>query len=301
MYLEPPSPVTYSLTLSNGQSWNLHAGKDLEIWLSRFVAVLRLPVSSDLPCRSDFYFTTDGSVADGLYPDDWYEFPSRYLTLYLHRSRGDICCLLHGDFIGDRIEETVKMLFSIQGLFASAILTSGVPLHTALICREGHGIAITAGGGTGKSTCAMRVQQPWTALADDTGLAILSGDTQYMIHPMPTWSVFFDSQDWDASWQVEHAVPLNLICSLQRSKTDTIIPLGKGNAAALIYQSALQIWRGTQSKYSPASSHQYWIAKIFENSCRLARSVPCVTLNATKEGCFWEEIDRYLEKITEKS
>ncbi|MEI6293341.1 MAG: SynChlorMet cassette protein ScmC, partial [Methanomicrobiales archaeon] len=256
--------------------------------------------STRLSDRSDFYFTTNPHMADGLSPDEWDILPSRYLTLYLHRSSGNIRCLHHGDFLGDRIEETVRMLFSIQGVFASAILNRGLPLHAALICREGRGIAITAPGGTGKSTCAMRVQQPWEAPADDTGLVILSEDKHYMIHPMPTWSVFFDFQDWNASWCVEKAFPLELICTLKHGKTDEITPLGNGNAAALIYQSALQIWRGTQSTCSPVSLHQHWIAGIFENSCRLAHSIPCVTLNATKDGCFWEKIDRYLESYTGK-
>jgi SynChlorMet cassette protein ScmC len=295
MYKESRSPVTYSLCLSNGQSWNLNAGKDLEIWLSRLAGVLRLSPSAPVPGRSDFYFTTDQVVADNLSPNVWQELPSRYLTIYLNRSNADICCLLHGNFLGDRIEEVVMMLFGIQGIFASAIRNGGVPLHAALICRDGQGIAIAAPGGTGKSTCATRVRQPWVALADDAGLAVISGEGHYLIHPMPTWSVFFDYQDWNASWQVEQAPNLELICTLKRSDTDAISPLGNGNAAALIYQSALQIWRGTQSRYSPATSHQHWTAQIFENSCRLARSVPCVTLEATKEGCFWEEIDRFLE------
>lgn len=289
------SAMSYSLTLSDGQAWNLRAGKGLETWLSRFAGVLRLPVSPCLPGRSDFYVTSDQHTADDFSHDDWYDLSSRYHALYLNRMNGDICCILEGDFLGNRIEETVKMLFGVQGIYASAILRQGLPLHAALISRDGHGIAIAAPGGTGKSTCATRVQYPWTAISDDAGLVVLSGDGKHMIHPMPTWSVFFDYQDWNASWPVEEGVPLELVCTLRRSETDSIEPLGNGNAAALIYQSALQVWRGTQVTSSPEISHQFWIGKVFENSCRLARNVRCVTLNATKDGNFWEEIDRYIE------
>jgi len=287
----------YSLSLANGHSWNIHADQNIEKWLSNFAEILSLSKTLTLSNASDFYITPEENAADQFFHGSWLELPNRYVRLFLSKKNRDILCILNRDLLNSRIDETVLMLFVMQGIFASEIQSGGLPLHAAMVHWKGNGILLAAQGGVGKSTCATRLPESWNAIADDTCLAVHSNENKYSIHPLPTWSVFFDNQDWGASWMVERSFPIQLICFLERSDSDDIIPLGNGEAAASIYQSAMQVWRGTQHLLSDPIMHKYWIKKIFQNSCSLSHGIPSAKLEFTKEGHFWENIESFLSRI----
>ncbi len=289
-----PISSAYSLSLANGHSWTIHADEKLEMWLSRFATILGLSLSLPRHGGSDFYITQVEGITETLSKEIWYELPNRYVRIFLSKKNRDIVCIPNRDFLTSRIDETVLMLFVMQAIYASEISSGGLPLHAAMVHWKGNGILLAAQGGIGKSTCAMRLPYPWQAISDDTCLAVYSEEKNFFIHPIPTWSVFFDYHDWEASWKVEKSFPIKLICFLERSALDEINTLGSGEAAACLYQSALQVWRGTQSKLSTQDQHQQWVKRIFQNSCSLSQMIPSTRLKFTKEGHFWEEIESFL-------
>lgn len=296
MVMTEKTPISsvYSLSLSNGHSWDIHAEINLEKWLLNFATILGLSQTLPRDGVSDFYITLEESVEENLSIGTWQELPNRYVRIFLSNKNRDIVCIPNREFLTSRLDETVLMLFVMQAIYASEISSGGLPLHAAMVHWNECGILLAGQGGIGKSTCAMRLPLPWQAISDDTCLAVYSGENTFSMHPMPTWSVFFDYQDWEASWKVEKSFPIQLICFLERGASDEIIALGSGEAAACLYQSALQVWRGTHSTPSAPDLHQQWVKRIFQNSCSLSHMIPSTRLKFTKEGRFWEKIETFL-------
>jgi SynChlorMet cassette protein ScmC len=114
----------------------------------------------------------------------------------------------------------------------------------------------------------------------------------YRAHPFPTWSDYL-WRNSKKSWQVESSVPLSAILFLEQAEANEILPIGNGETAALIYQSANQVcqkfWRR-----SDKATRTMQVKRIFDNACALAKTVPAYKLRASLNGRFWEEIERVI-------
>ena len=109
---------------------------------------------------------------------------------------------------------------------------------------------------------------------------------------IPTWSEYL----WNRSqktWDVQYSVPLSGIFFIKQAEKDDICSLGKGETAALISESTEQVYRKYWRNYKKEE-----IIKlrndIFNNACKMARTIPAFRLNVRLEGRFWEKIEEVI-------
>jgi SynChlorMet cassette protein ScmC len=188
--------------------------------------------------------------------------------------------------------ELFKMAQSVLPIYNGALYQGGLPLHAALVERGGIGVAIAAPGGTGKSTCARRIPQPWKAMCDDEILIVRDKKDIYHAHPFPTWSRC-NTQEVRETWNVQAHVPISAVFFLKKSQKDEVNFLSFSQSAALIYKLSLPVF---DRILESIDQEEYTIIKklIFENACNIAKSIPAFILEASLDGKFWEAIDRAL-------
>jgi SynChlorMet cassette protein ScmC len=216
------------------------------------------------------------------------------LRVWAHPAVPDIVCEL-----SDTRDHDLAMLTMGQALFPiyqAAIGRGGVPLHAALLDRDGKGILIAGPGGKGKSTCCRLAPMPWKARCDDETLVVRSGSGAYNAHPFPTWSDYLLRRS-EPTWDVQRPTQLSAVFFLEQGGNDQVIPLGKAEAAARIMHSAGQVcqrmWRGLEGSVQRENN-----LKVFANACSLAKDVPAFTLRASLTGRFWESIEKVLHDAT---
>jgi SynChlorMet cassette protein ScmC len=160
-----------------------------------------------------------------------------------------------------------------------------MPLHAALLEKNGRGILIAGSGGVGKSTCCRRIPYPWHPLCDDEVFVARNNAISYHAHPFPTWSEYLINGS-DHTWNVQYHVPLAGIFFLMQSEVDDVEPLTQGKAAIHIYNAALEVWMRFQMSQITEIRR-----RIFENACNIAKVVPSFILKARRDGRFWELMD----------
>ncbi len=203
----------------------------------------------------------------------------------------DVLCEVDhdGDLHNIRYGSMSGFLYSVCH---QSLATGGIPLHAALIEREGKGFLLTGSGRTGKSTSCRRVPAPWNPLCDDGVLVLLDKEMKYRVHPLPTWSEYTMKRS-ERTWNIQRSVKLSAIFVLEQSDADEVIPVGSGRAAIVINQSANQSWGAFWKKM--AGNHQQKIRnRVFKNACDLAEAVPTFRLRASLHGRFWEEMEKVL-------
>ncbi len=164
--------------------------------------------------------------------------------------------------------------------------------HAALASLHGQGILLAAPGGTGKSTASARLPAPWRSWSDDTAYLADDGCGGWWAHPWPTWSRALTGQAL-GSWPVGERVPLRAICFLEQAPTDSITPVGRGEAAVRIYAAAEQA-RALTLRAAPAELAQARRARWFDGAVALSAAVPSYVLRLTLDGRFWELIESTL-------
>jgi len=212
----------------------------------------------------------------------WRDFPAE-------RS-GKILCRL-GPF-------STKQLLGFQILRLSRVVAhycekaGGLLLHGALAAREGSGVVLAGPGGVGKTTAIRRLPPPWRALSDDATLIVRGPDGTYWAHPWPTWSRVRRGE-LKASWNVQRAVKLGLIGMLSQGKPDRM--------SAMSYLRAVS----ELVDVSGQASHNLFIdmdvdarkrinRMRFHNAEAIAREIPIMRLEISRNGRFWEVIEEHL-------
>jgi SynChlorMet cassette protein ScmC len=212
----------------------------------------------------------------------------RLLRLWSHDDVPDVICEIRGE--DNHEQDIIRMWCSLHPIYQSCQESGGLPLHAALIERDGEGILLAGHGGAGKSTCCQRLPSPWHALCDDESLIVRDGQERYFAHPFPTWSDYLWKRS-ERTWNVQQFLPLAAIFFLEQADTDEAIPIGQGQAATFINQLAMDIcqrnWRHLDRKEETVQRKQF-----FENACQLAKAAPAFILRITLTGRFWEEIEK---------
>ncbi|HTZ40887.1 MAG TPA: SynChlorMet cassette protein ScmC [Syntrophales bacterium] len=293
--------VRYLLRLGNGQSWEIVATGDAGPWAGKLATIMRLK-----PCKPNgnpkLLFVREERLMDlrqwipsrdgegvlrDLPSDGWksYELPS--LRFWVHPGLPGVVCEMAGDRSHEL--EILQMGQALCPIYFRAMQEGGLPIHAALIEREGRGFLISAPGGTGKSTCCRRIPGPWRALSDDLSLVVVDEKGNYRAHPFPTWSDYM----WRRSeqiWDVQCSLPLEAIFFLEQGTKDEMAPIGKGEAAASVIEAASQICLSFWRDLAPGERRTSK-TMIFDNACGLARSIPAFRLRASIDGRFWEEME----------
>ena len=168
----------------------------------------------------------------------------------------------------------------------------GLPFHAGLAELHGRSVLFAAQGDTGKSTACRRLPDYWNTLCDDEALVVMSEQREYRTHPFPTWSDYLCKGEV-GTWDVQYSVPLSGIFFLEQSETSEVVPLGTGEAAVLIGESAAQVcykfWKDVDIE-----DQRRFRSDIFSNACEIAARIPAYRLRASLHGNFWEEVENVL-------
>jgi SynChlorMet cassette protein ScmC len=191
-------------------------------------------------------------------------------------------------------QDILRMRLSLQPIYQKAQDSGGLPLHAALIEKDGMGILLAAPAETGKSTCCNRIPRPWYVLSDEETLIVNNGEKQngFIAHPFPTWSEYFLRRS-DLSWDVQRCLPVFAIFFLQQAETDEVFPIGKGQAAVLIYQSAMQVCSRSWVNLTLREMRNFK-KRLFENACALTQTISAFNLQVSLKGRFWEKMGKVL-------
>ena len=164
-------------------------------------------------------------------------------------------------------------------------------MHAASAGFKGKGFLIAAPADTGKSTSLERLPEYYQKMADDAALLIKNANGGYRMHPLPTWSDYFEERQ-ESRFDIQCSLPLEAIFFLSQSDRDEVLPLKKG-AAAEMFQSFKQAWQGEWHRMDEGTQKRL-STKVFDNACELVKNIPCYELHATLHGQFWKEIEQVL-------
>jgi SynChlorMet cassette protein ScmC len=295
--------VSYRMQLGDGRGWQISAGEELRLWAEKFATIMELQA-----CKSTAYprlifirkksqngqieeppCQGEENLAGELRKNGWRVQEIYNIRVWSRPDLIDIVCELCGE---DEYLDLVMMRHSLYPIYQGVLNSGGLPFHAGLIECEGRGVLLAAPRNTGKSTCCLRVPKPWHALCDEETLIVRNGQKRYLAHPFPTWSNKFMKRS-EQTWNVEKHVSLAAIFFLEQSTVDAVIPLGQGEAAVSIYQSAMQVCYRYWHDLDP-SELRVRNKDLFANSCKLAKTVPTFKLRVSLKGRFWQEIERVL-------
>ena len=317
------------MDLGNGLCWDISACDALGKWLDKLAYILRLePAGIDnlakiVFCKMgdfsrvrEWYHAEYRDLNSGGDATGWFAYDNKWVRIWLNNAISDVICEIGNVNSGsldceidngicildceiDNVDscslDIPNMCISLYPICQRVLEGGGLPVHAALLELDGQGIILAAAGGTGKSTSCRRLPDYWHPLCDDEALVAYEPESGYRAHPFPTWSEHLWKSS-DKSWNVQHSVPLRALFFLEQAESDEVIPLGVGQAAVSLNQSATQIsgkfWRILDDETKKQS------AKFqFDNACNMAKSIPAFTLRASLHGRFWEEIEKTLMNI----
>ena len=294
----------YCMRLANGQGWQITATEEVGSWVEKLTRIMELK-----ECDSDGYpklvFVHNENVEernrepvcylhprikDGLPTNGWQPQDFVWLQIWTHPEIRDVICEMKPQ--GEKEEDILAMRMALQPIYQRIQDSGGLPLHAALLEWNGFGILLAASGSIGKSTCCRRLRGPWRALCDDEALVVRDNKEGYLVHPFPTWSDYYLNRS-EQTWNIQRSLPLSAIFLLEQAEADEVVPIGQGQAAALVYVSATQV---CARNWMTISHEQLTIARkrLFENVCDLAKEIPAYKLKVSLEGDFWGEMEKVL-------
>lgn len=294
----------YLIQLANGQCWRIVGGEGINSWVEEvaFMMTLEKCVPNGCPNLILIERTQDETygrkplchlnlnIQRSLPSAGWTFRNLVWLKIWSHREVQDIVCEL-GMQDGSEMD-VLKMRMAIGPVYKMAQALGGFPLHAALVERNELGFLLAASGGTGKSTCCNRLQASWKPLCDDETLIVKDAQNQYLAHPFPTWSDYLtDRLEW--SWDTQRHLPLSAIFFLEQAEADSVVSIGQGQAAIMVYQLALQVCRWNMMDLYREEVGNFK-KELFENACVFTKSIPAFKLRVSLNGRFWEKMDEVL-------
>jgi SynChlorMet cassette protein ScmC len=294
----------FSLRLANGQRWHIVGSNEIKPLIEKLTAVMELKT-----CEPNGYprlifiqresdeelepptWNRNVDVLEGLPRDGWNVRNLGALKLWSHRDVPDIICETRPERNHDL--DIIRMWLSLHPIYRRAQDSGGLPMHAALVARNGIGVLLSAPGATGKSTCCRRLPLIWQALCDDETLIVQDGQQKYWAHPFPTWSNLLRNRS-EHTWNVQQSLPLSALFFLEQGETDIAIPIGQGEATILITQSARDIWQRSWRNLD-FEEDRVLRNKLFNNACQLAKTIPAFSLRVSLNGRFWEKMEKVLE------
>jgi SynChlorMet cassette protein ScmC len=288
----------FLLRLGNGQGWNILFTEETKSLVEKWASIMEMKKNGSRGFRKMIMVRKNEEIPiPGLPGKGWKIQNLERMRLWSHQRFPHVICEIGPEDHFDL--DIIRIWMATYPIYQSAIETGGLPFHACLAGREGAGVLLAAPGGGGKSTCARRLPPPWKALCDDEALIVRDPEGRYFVHPFPTWSNFFWRRE-DRTWDVQEYISLSAIFFIKKGKRDEAIPMGRGEAAARMYQAAQQVclrnWR-----YFSAEEERGEKEKLFANACRLAQKIPAFTLQVSLQGQFWKEVEKVILKERHES
>ena len=300
--------IGYRLRLANGQGWHIMATDGVRSWVEKMASIMELEpcdgngepkliftrIKKGKETRTEPTGGLDPKIRENFPRTGWNALKYPAIQIWSHLGIPDVICEIGHDQGHDL--DILRMLLALYPIFERAQKSGALPLHAALLARNGIGVLLVASSDTGKSTCCRRLRSPWQPLCDDETLVVRDSQGRYLAHPLPTWSDYL----WRGSkqtWHVEWHVPLSAIFFLEQAEIGEVVAVGQGEAAASITQSTMQVHQRNWNNQD-VEDMRTLRTKLFENACELARSTPAFKLRVGLKGRFWEEIEKVLFQTT---
>lgn len=290
----------YSLELADGTVWELSGDQKVIGWLDELVHIMGLKRVPKKPTHKICFRGVKALGSPEPKPpfmdqpreNRWKPFTNGGIhRVWRHEHLFEIHVELQEAFLDHDEIRYINMWSALRELHRHALWHGGTPVHATLAALEGKGVLIAGAGGTGKSTCNLRLPDYWERLCDDQALILDVGNGNFRLHPLPTWSDHL----WRESkkqWHVERSVPLQAVFFLEQAPRDEALPLNDPSEAVLKYlEAAKQVWQPVWSKVKQEEK-RVQSAQLFDNVTRMARVVPAYRLRATLAGEFWKEMEK---------
>ena len=298
----------FRLSLSDGTNWCLRSDHHNFQLVSKLATIMELDECAIKDSHDDFHeliFCRNANadmviegVADEVHSKSCSYGSSNYLYFYHHRTLR----IWHHKSVSDAAREVlfnncainvfINIWFAFHPIYQRSICKGGLPFHAGLAELSGRGVLLAASSNTGKSTCCVRLPDHWQPLCDDEMLVTLDRQKKYRTHPFPTWSDYILRQS-EKTWNVQYSVPLSGVFFLEQSEIDKVAPIGEGEAALLMSESAMQIcekfWRN-----ATIEKQREFRRKLFNNACKMAKQIPAYRLGVSRDGRFWEKMEDVL-------
>jgi SynChlorMet cassette protein ScmC len=248
---------------------------------------LTFSMAGDTGIAGDGKHTKVPSLVSGA---GWVMYDHDIIRIWCHRSIPDVICEINSD--GFDTVGYVNMKFSLHPIYQRSVLRGGLPFHSGLVELEDRGVLLVGPGNSGKSTCCARLPSYWNRLSDDETLVTLHQQREYRAHPFPTWSDYL----WEPAtrtWKVQYSVRLSGVFFLEQSEIDEAVPLGAGEAAILMSESAVQVFERFWERIGREVQRESRI-ELFTNACAMAKAIPAFRLRVSLHGRFWEQIEKAL-------
>ena len=282
----------YNLTFADGQAWDILSSEETLPLLRKLASIMEL--KSCKPSGSPKIILAKEGTLKAKLKTDWKMRDLGLVKLWSNKKTLDVICENKCEH-DDPALDYIKIYLSLYPVYKRAQDEGGIPLHAALVEKNGNAVLLAAPGETGKSTCCRRIPDEWKALSDDETLVVRDKGGKYFAYPFPTWSDYIHHNS-AKTWNVQQHVPLSAIFFLEQSPRDEAIPIGRGKATILINQSATNVlqrgWRNLDRSEETA-----FRMKLFENSCALAKEIPSFMLKVSMTGRFWDEMEKVLTHV----
>lgn len=304
------SEKAFSLRLADGNSWLIEATPETTSWVDKFAGIMQLKVNgrdvhSNWPrmffCQyrsgqnglQEFINFVDSRAKKTLPRSGWKATDFTSVLVWKHPEISDIICEIGSEI--DNQLDIVRMWTSLYMICLRTQSCGGLPAHAALVELAGRGVLLAGPGGSGKSTSCRRLPNPWCAWSDDQALIVRGSGEKYMVHPIPTWSVHL-WQRTEMTWNVENHLPLTAIFFIEPAALDQVVPMGQGQAAAYLAESAMQVYSPSLHRLDQKEARTVK-KELFENASDLTREIPVFKLQVTLKDRFWEEIEKVLSRV----
>lgn len=272
---DPSAPCT-GIRLANGQQWRFrptNAGSAEAI--RRMADVMKL---SPLSSGTELFVTVSTGKREDRSPAP---------------GQAPFTCILPPAI--NEAMKIIQMMELAKVIARESLPAGGLLIHGALAERDGSGVILAAPGGEGKTTASNRFPPPWHALSDDATLVVPDGSGNFVAHPWPTWSRFFDNGP-GGCWEVERGVPLAAVFFLSQSPEDHAEPVSAGDSAAYLTESVHQIL-GTPARPGCTREEAALLCGMeFDAVSTLVEGIPAYLLRISLTGTFWNEIASVLEQ-----
>lgn len=297
----------YCIRLANGQGWRIVAHEGVQSWVDKLATIMRLRICESNGYPKLIFIKRESAkqigakaishlnqrIKECLPLTGWNSKDLVWIQVWSHGEVPHVICEI-GTIQREEgnEQEILGMRGALQPIYQRAQDIGGLPLHAALVEWNKKGVLLAAPANTGKSTCCRRLPASWYPHCDEETLILKDGYEQYLAHPFPTWSDYFMGR-FPRTWDIQQHLPLCAIFFLEQAEKDEVLPVGQGETAVLMSQSATQVCYRNWLNLNPREM-RILKEKVFENACAIARRVPAYKLRVSLEGYFWEEMEKVL-------
>ncbi len=299
--------TAYHLCFDDGANWQFRASEKTRPWVEAFATAMGLSRGGNADTlavtfeeilvkrgeRLDPVVRLDRERYGDMPEEGWHVEGFKDVVLYEHPQVGIIYGLLPD---ATRKGWKDQMRRSLLPLFRRGVLSGELPLHAALVEREGAGVILAASSGVGKSTCCRRLPPPWRALAEDLCQVVVSEDRGYRVHPLPTWSALDPDAPGEGRCVASCSVPLRAVFFIEQAQGDECIAFDKVRSAAALARCSLEVFRSVTGHFRLRYESTDVKRAIYNNAASLALAMPCYLLRLSLQGRFWDKIEEVLEK-----